>query len=269
MQSRLTTSALAAALWLAPPALAADPAPVPEPLSVYPSEVPPTPEPDPNAPDEPEELPDAPEAEPEAPAAPEEPEAPRAPRRRRFEVELGSEPTWLSTSRMGRVTSSRAAATGSLRASYRLDDRWALTAGFRGGGDLFADTGVWQAETRFQGLLAGVRVSEPLGHGFEVAAELEAEILDVQTTFDLDDASGSGGGPAFGLTPRVGLGATVPLGHVVALRMRLLAGYALRTAVPLDDVAIALPGASESASRDLGALDLSGFQLAIHLGLAF
>jgi hypothetical protein len=49
--------------------------------------------------------------------------------------------------------------------------------------------------------------------------------------------------------------------------MRLLGGYAWRTATPLDAVVFELPGVS-AAPRDLGSLDLSGAQLAFHLGLA-
>jgi hypothetical protein len=271
MRSTMSCGALVCFLGLVPTARAAEPAPS-EPASPAGLEgaTPETPAPP--------ALPVAPAAEPPPVEAPDPEEVledarhdvePPPLRRPRFEVGLGSEPTWLSARRMGQVTASRAAATGSMRFGYRIDNRFTVMAGYRGGGDLFVTTGRYDASTRFHGFIAGARVAEPLGRWFEVAAELEAELLAVRTTFELDGAAGSGGGHALGLTPRVGLGVTIPLGHVVALQMRLLAGYALRTATALDDVVLDVPGAAASAPRDFGSVDLSGLQLAFHLGLAF
>jgi hypothetical protein len=277
MQLRRIARAVAVSLGLCGTARGAAPEPAEPPTAATPEASPAEPAPTEGS-GQPEAPADAPEDASEATDAvegvddSEAPEVPRRPatqRRHRFEVEVGSEPTWPSASRMGRILSARNAGTGSLRLGWRVDDRLTLTAGLRGGGDLRDEPGAWRIESRFEGVLAGARLAEPLGRWFEVAAELEGEVLGVETTLERDGVEGTGGGVTLGLTPRVGLGATIPLGRPLGLRMRLSAGYAFRTATALDDVVLVVPGAAASAPRDLGSVDLSGFQLAFNLGLAF
>ena len=186
-----------------------------------------------------------------------------------FEIAFSPEVQWFAAARMGRLSSADNTASLALRLTWYLRDDLGLVAGWRGLPTYSIDAPGYTAESTAWGPLIGVRWHYAFNGWLRFVTELDLELMHGETTFSAGGFSDTDGSLAFGAIPRIGLGVQLPVGTAVALEIRALVGYALRTSHTLSNLRLDLPTDGTVAPLDLGTSNHSGPVLAITFGLSF